>query len=256
MALNIAIIGYGKMGKTIESIAEKKGITVKSIIDPLIEIEKKGKIHKDINKESMDGVDVCIDFTHPDAVISNIKKAAALKKNYVVGTTGWYTKEAEVKKIVTDAGTGLIYAHNFSIGVNIFFRVTANTSKLFNRLPQYDIFAYELHHNQKVDSPSGTAVKLGEILLQNIGRKKKIVTERLDRKISPDEFHFGSVRGGTFPGTHIIGFDSEVDTIEIKHTAKGRTGFAEGALTAAQWLNGKKGFYRIDDMLDEIIGGD
>ena len=254
MALNIAIIGYGKMGKTIESIAEKKGITVKSIIDPMI--EKKGKMHKEINKESLEGVDVCIDFTHPDAVISNIKKAAALKKNLVIGTTGWYSKDAEVKKIVKETGIGFIYAHNFSIGVNLFFRVTADASKLMNKFPQYDICAYELHHSQKVDSPSGTAIKLGEILLENIDRKKKIVTERLDRKINPDELHFGSVRGGTFPGTHVISFDSEVDNIELKHTAKGRTGFAEGALDAALWIKGKKGYYKIDDMIDAIIGGD
>ncbi len=254
MTLNIAIIGYGKMGRTIETLAHEKGICVKSIIDPFI--EKQGKIYNEINKESLDGVDVCIDFTCPDVLIDNVKKIAALKKNIVVGTTAWYDKAEQVKNIIKDNNTGFIYAHNFSIGVNLLFRITAHAAKLFNKFPQYDEYAYELHHNQKVDSPSGTAVKLGEVLIKNLDRKKKLVTTRLDRKIEPDELHFASVRTGTIPGTHVIGFDSLADTIEIKHTARGRTGFADGALSAAQWINEKKGYYNFEDMMDEIIGGD
>ena len=254
MVLNIAIIGYGKMGRTLESLAHEKGICVKSIIDPFVDAQ--GKVYNEINEKSLKGVDVCIDFTRPDVLIDNVKKVAALKKNMVVGTTAWYDKAEQVKKIVQDNNIGFIYAHNFSIGVNLLFRMTAYAAKLFDNFSQYDEYAYELHHNQKVDSPSGTAVKLGEVLVSNLSRKKKLVTERLDRKIEPDELHFASVRGGSIPGTHVIGFDSLADTIEVKHTARGRSGFADGALSAAQWINGKKGYYKFEDMMDEIIGGD
>ncbi len=254
MVLNVAIIGYGRMGRTIGKLALDRGINVKSIIDPLM--EKKGTVYNEIDDKSLAGVDVCIDFTRPDTLIGNLKKTAALKKNMVAGTTGWYDKEKEARKIVENSGTGFVYAPNFSTGVNLLFHMTAYCAKLFNKFPQYDEYAYELHHNRKLDSPSGTALKLGEILVGNLSRKKKLVTGRLDRKISPDEIHFASVRGGAIPGTHVIGFDSLADTIEIKHTARGREGFADGALSAAQWVSGRKGFYKFDDMINEIIGGD
>lgn len=254
MTLNVALIGYGKMGRMLEGLAVERGINIKSIVDPFVEAG--GNRFNDITKESLDGVDVCIEFTRPDVVVDNVKKIAALGKNVVVGTTAWYDKVDEVKDIVGKAGIGFIYAHNFSIGVNLLFRVTAYAAKLFNNFSQYDEFAYELHHNQKVDSPSGTAIKLGEVLLDNLDRKNKLVTERLDCRIEPDELHFASVRGGTIAGTHVIGFDSMADTVEIKHTARGRAGFADGALSAAQWIKGKKDFYRFEDMMDEIIGGD
>lgn len=242
------------MGRTIEALAQEKGICVRSIIDPFIDAQ--GKIYNEINEKSLNEVDVCIDFTNPDVLIENVKKVTALKKNIVVGTTAWYDKAEQVERIVNASGIGFIYAHNFSIGVNLLFRLTAYAAKLFDKFSQYDEYAYELHHNQKVDSPSGTAVKLGEVLVDNLSRKKKLVTGRLDRKIEEDELHFASIRGGSFPGTHVIGFDSPADTIKIKHTARGRMGFADGALSAAQWINKKEGYYKFEDMIDEIIGGD
>jgi len=247
--MNIAIVGYGKMGKEIEKIAKDKDITIKSIIDPTADVTS----HKEINEESMKDVDVCIDFTHPDNVIDNIKKITKFKKNIVVGTTGWYDNLNEIKKVIENENTGLIWSGNFSIGVNIFFNIIKDASKIINKFDDYDVFAHEFHHNQKADSPSGTAVMIGNILLDNIDRKQKIVTEELKRKINPEELHISSTRAGKIPGTHIVGFDSAADTIELKHTARNRQGFAAGAVLAAEWIHNKKGFYDINSMMKDIV---
>ncbi|MEK6950049.1 MAG: dihydrodipicolinate reductase C-terminal domain-containing protein, partial [Nanoarchaeota archaeon] len=154
-----------------------------------------------------------------------------------------------------NAKIGMIWSGNFSIGVNIYFKIIENAAKIMNKFTDYDMFVHEFHHNQKADSPSGTAVMIGKILTDNVDRKKKIVTEELKRRITPNELHISSTRSGSIPGTHIVGFDSPADTIELKHTARGREGFALGAIMAAQWIKDKKGFYNIDDLMDDIIGG-
>ena len=247
--MNIAIIGYGKMGREIEKISKLKGINVVSTIDP----NSSGAKYKEINEESMRNVDVCVDFTHPSAAVDNIKKISNLKKNIVVGTTGWHDKIDEVKEIVRKSSIGFVYASNFSIGVNIFFRIIEHAAKIMNSVEDYDIYGYELHHNKKADSPSGTAKAIGDILIKNIKRKNKLLFEKIDRKIEPNELHIASVRAGSIPGTHVVGFDSSADTIELKHTARNREGFALGAVMAAQWIQNKKGFYTIDDMMKSII---
>ncbi|MDP3764939.1 MAG: 4-hydroxy-tetrahydrodipicolinate reductase [Nanoarchaeota archaeon] len=249
--MNIAIIGYGKMGHEIERIAKSKGINVVSIID----LNDDSATYREINEKSMHNVDVCIDFTNPNAVINNIQKISKFKKNVVVGTTGWYDKLEEAKKLVNQNNIGLIYASNFSIGVNMFFKIIENAAKIMNKIDDYDIYGYELHHNKKIDSPSGTAKTIGEILIKNIKRKNKLLFEKIDRKIEPNELHYASVRAGYIPGTHVVGFDSSADTIELKHVARSREGFALGAIMAAQWIHNKKGFYDINDMMKSIIGG-
>ena len=248
--MKIAIIGYGKMGHEIENVAKDRGMTVRTIDSSAEDAD-----YKEINEESMKDVDVCVDFTHPDSVIGNIEKVSEFGKNIVVGTTGWYDKTDDVKKIIEEAGTGLIWSGNFSIGVNIYFKMIENAAQIINKFDDYDVFVHEFHHKNKADSPSGTAVMIGNILTDNIDRKRKVVTEELKRKIEPDELHISSTRGGSVPGTHIVGFDSAADTIELKHTARGREGFALGAVMAAEWINGKKGFYDINDLMKEIIGG-
>ncbi len=248
--MNIAIIGYGKMGHEIEKIAKSKGINVASVIDP----NGNNAIHKDINEQSMRNVDVCIDFTKPNAVISNIQKIAKFRKNIVMGTTGWHDGLAEAQKIVKQSKIGFIYASNFSIGVNVFFKIVENAAKIINKIDDYDIYGYELHHSKKIDSPSGTAKTLGEILIKNIKRKNKLLFDKIDRKIEPNELQFASVRAGSIPGIHVVGFDSSADTIELKHEARNREGFALGAITAAQWINGRKGFYNVNDMVESILG--
>ena len=246
--MNIAIIGYGKMGHEIERAAEAKGISVRTI-DPTAGDAD----FKEINEESMRNIQVCVDFSHPNAVIGNIEKSAKFKKNIVVGTTGWYGSMDKLKKIVKDSGIGLIWSGNFSIGVNAYFKIIEQAAKIMNNINDYDVFVHEFHHNQKADSPSGTAVMIGKIITENMERKNKVVTQELKRKIEPNELHISSTRAGSIPGTHIVGFDSVADTIELKHTARNRQGFAAGAVMAAEWINKKKGFYDINDLMKSIV---
>ncbi len=248
--MNIAILGYGKMGHEIEKAAKSRGIVVTATIDQ----NSREASFREITAESLRGADVVIDFTRPDAVVGNVRKVAALKKSMLVGTTGWYDRLDEVKKTVRNSGIGLIYSSNFSVGVNVFFRMVEEAAKLIDRVPAYDAFGYELHHSQKADSPSGTAKTLAEILTANMKRKSKINYDRVNRKISPEELHFASIRAGSIPGTHVVGFDSEADTIELKHTARSRAGFALGAVLAAEWLCKKKGFFVMNDFVSEFFG--
>jgi len=249
--MNIAIIGYGKMGQEIEKVAKDEEINVISTIDPNNSAAK----FSQINMESLKNVDVCIDFTVPNTVVDNIKEVSRLGVNMVVGTTGWYDNLDKVRQIVEDASIGFIYSSNFSIGVNIFFRIVEEASKIVNNIEDYDIYSYELHHKRKIDSPSGTARVIGNIIMKNVDRKSKVVYGNLNRKIKSNELHIGSIRGGYIPGTHIVGFDSEVDTIELKHTARSKKGFAIGAVIAAKWLKDKKGFFEISDFMKYLIEG-
>lgn len=250
--MKIAIIGYGAMGHLIEQVAKQRGHEIASIIDPNAD----KATHREITEDAVEDADVCIDFSTPTAVVDNIKKVSALGKNMVIATTGWYKQMDEVKDIIRRAGTGFIWSGNFSIGVNMFFRMVKEAAKIVNRVSDYDITSYEMHHKRKADSPSGTANMLGKILIDNIDRKNKLVFDRLDRRIEPDELHVASIRGGDIPGTHSILFDSAADTIELKHTARSRQGFAVGALMAAEFIKDKEGWFEIDDLMNNIIGGE
>jgi 4-hydroxy-tetrahydrodipicolinate reductase len=249
--MKIAIVGYGKMGKMIEEAAKERGIIVSSTIDP---INKEAKF-KEINSQSLKDVDVCIDFTHPSVIMGNIKKYCELKKNVVIGTTGWYEHMGEVKSMVKKAKIGCIWSGNFSIGVNMYFKIIEEAAKVVNRLDDYDIMGLEYHHNKKADSPSGTMKMIGDILIKNIDRKKTAVYEMLNRQIKPEEIHLASVRGGAIPGVHEIVFDSNADTITITHSARTREGFAKGAVMACEFVNKKSGFFDINDLMKKIIGG-
>lgn len=244
--LKIAIIGYGKMGHAVESLAAKHDAEVVSIIDP----SDRGAMHNALTRESLDDADAAIDFSSSAGVMKNIKDVTRFGKDMVVGTTGWYDNLPEVRELVKGSGTGLVYSPNFSIGVNVFFQIVRNASALFDRFPGYDPFVYEMHHNQKTDAPGGTAKHLGEIILENVKRKKRLAFDRINgRKIEKDELHVGSIRAGYIPGVHVAGFDGEADTIELRHTARDRSGFAEGALFAANWVKGRKGVYSLEDIL-------
>lgn len=249
--MKIAIIGYGKMGHAIESIAKLQGIGVSSIIDPSSDDASSDSI----SDEALEDADVAIDFTSPDTVMANIEAVAKTGTSLVVGTTGWYDDLEKAKKIVKKYEIGLVYSPNFSIGVNLFFRMVRNAAVLMDQFPDYDPFIYEMHHNQKTDAPGGTAKILADIIIKNIKRKKRIAADRInDRKINPDELHVASIRAGYNPGVHVVGFDGEADTIELKHTARSRTGFAEGAILAAKWINNKEGFYTLDDIISGMVG--
>ena len=246
--LKLALIGYGKMGKMVADLADSYNARVVSIIDTNVK-----DAFPSITAESLADVDVCIDFTHPCAVFDNIRRVAELKKNLVVGTTGWHDLLPEVKKIVQASGIGLIYGANFSIGMNLFLRLVEQAAKEFDHYSEYDVCGYELHHNQKADSPSGTARSLCSSIIANSSRKSSPAYEKLDRKINPEELHFASIRGGCIPGTHTVLFDSEAETIELTHRARSRSCFAVGALRAASWIAGKKGIFNIKDMIQGLL---
>jgi len=252
--LNIALIGYGKMGKIIEQIACAQGYNVPVIIDPYV-TGAGIQISKTIAEANLDSIDVAIEFTQPDTVVTNILALAERKIPVVTGTTGWFEHLDKVTKAIENTNSSLLWASNFSIGVNMFYRIAWYAAELANNFSEYDVGGFESHHNKKIDSPSGTAKVLAEGVLSRIDRKTKINWETINRKPEPDELHFPSLRMGNIPGTHSLFFDSSADTIEITHTARSREGFASGAVQAAKWLtsNGKKGVFTIDDMMKDIF---
>jgi 4-hydroxy-tetrahydrodipicolinate reductase len=239
--LKIAIVGYGQMGNRIEALANESGnFIVTDIFD---------------TNNPITGGDyqVAIDFTKPDSAFENVEKLAGLGKNIVLGTTGWYSDEEKMKNIIDDNGVGLVWGSNFSVGVQMFFRIIRATAKLVDKMDGYDVFAHEIHHKRKKDSPSGTAESIGKILLEELSGKSSLGTGRMDEPISPDKLHFSSSRGGEIFGRHTVYLDSLADTIELQHNAKSRDGFALGSLKAAEWIFDKKGFYSFDEVMDDIF---
>lgn len=230
------------------SLAPQYGCEIVSIVDPLWQ-----GAHREITPDAVREADVCIEFSHPSVVMQNIRKLIEFEKNMVIGTTGWHDKLPEVRDMALQKNVGLLYGSNFSIGMNLFLRVVANAVREFDKFNEYDVFGYELHHNQKADSPSGTAITLSDTILDASTTKQTAVFEKLDRKIEPDELHFASIRAGRIPGTHLVGFDSEADTIELTHRVRNRSCFAVGALKAALWLHGKQGVYSFQDMMAEVL---
>jgi 4-hydroxy-tetrahydrodipicolinate reductase len=234
--MKIALMGFGKMGREIDSIAREQGDVIARVFE----------IDNPVKPQDLADVDICIEFSTPDSVLPNIRAAIHAQRDIVVGTTGWYQHLDEIKSAVKDSG--LLYSSNFSLGMNIFFRITKYAAGLMNRATEYDPYVHESHHRQKVDSPSGTALSLAKILLQNIDRKKEILSKPPEGSIGPEMLHVSSTRAGFIAGTHTVGFDSEADLLELNHVAKSRRGFALGALTAARWLRGRKGIYTMDDV--------
>jgi 4-hydroxy-tetrahydrodipicolinate reductase len=225
-------------------LSARENIEVVAKIDPVEE-----GCQREINISTLNNAEVCIDFSHPAAVLNNIRSICELKKNLVVGTTGWAEHLDEVHALVAHNKTGLIYGSNLSIGMNLFYEIIRKASELMSDYDEYDVYGLELHHRQKVDSPSGTAKELSKILLEKSARKSKALYDKIDRKIEPEELHFASVRAGFIPGTHTIGFDSEADSIELTHRVKNRTGLALGAIKVAKWIAGKEGIYTFQDFI-------
>jgi 4-hydroxy-tetrahydrodipicolinate reductase len=244
--MNIALLGYGKMGRIIEQFAIDRGHEVVLKIDAYNLSE--------LTEENLRKADVAIDFSTPGSALGNIDLCFNAGIPLVIGTTGWYEHLQEVKNKCEQGNNSLLYATNFSIGVNVFFFVNKVLAKLMNNYPQYDVLVEEIHHTQKLDSPSGTAITIAEGILENIRRKKEhvndLVGEGEDVITKPDQLLIESHRIEDVPGTHTVIYSSEVDDIEFKHKAHSRAGFALGAVVAAEWLQGKKGFYSIHDMFD------
>lgn len=236
--MNIALIGYGKMGHMIEEIALQRGHKVVLAIN----IENT----EDFTQEKMALADVAIEFTAPESAAENVKQCIDYGVPVVSGSTGWNNELPQAKEHCLEKGGAFLHSSNFSIGVNIFFQVNKLLAKLMATQPDYDVSLKELHHTQKKDSPSGTAVTLAEQVLQNIGRKKAWVNKTAEKA---EELSIVSERIDPAPGTHAVKYSSEIDDIEIVHTAHNRKGFALGAVLAAEFLAGKKGVFTMDDVL-------
>jgi 4-hydroxy-tetrahydrodipicolinate reductase len=230
--MNLAIVGYGKMGRLIEQLAPEYGCAVKLRLD----IDN-NRNFEGMTKENFRGVDVAIEFSTPAAAPENIERLAALAVNAVIGTTGWLDRIDSVRSAVERGGIGAVWSANFSVGVTLFSQIVAEAAELFARQPEYGAWAWEIHHATKKDAQSGTLLALVERMKQS-GYVRPIST--------------GSNRAGAHPGTHEIGFDSGADTITIRHTARSREGFARGALKAARWVAGKKGFYDFREIVNKL----
>ena len=231
--MKIALLGYGKMGKTIERIALERGHSIVAIID------------KDTSDTDFSKADVAIDFSIPSEAFNNIKKSFDSNVPIVSGTTGWLEHYELAVKLCKEKDGAFIYASNFSLGVNLFFELNKKLASIISRIKEYDVSLEEIHHTQKLDAPSGTAITLAEGIIENSDKE----SWRLGVTESDKEIPIISKREGTVPGTHIVKYTSSVDEIEIKHTAKSRDGFALGAVIAAEWLVGKKGVYTMKDIL-------
>ena len=242
--LKIALIGYGKMGKMIEQLALADGHAIVAKID--------SANHSQLS-QSVENADVCMDFSHPAEVVKNIEQMARLRKNIVVGTTGWDEHLEKIRDIIHQSSIGFLYSPNFSIGVLLFLKLISQAAALFNPFAEYDVSGFEAHHRQKIDAPSGTAKAIADSLLKNFTRKKQIVYN-FPQEQKEEVFHMSSLRCGSIPGIHSMIFDSPFDTITLTHSAKGREGFAKGALLAAQWLQGKQGFFTLENLLEDTYG--
>ena len=235
--MKIALIGYGKMGKTIEQIALQRGHQIVSIID----INNTA----DFDSEAFRSADVAIEFTTPATALNNYMRCFAANVPVVAGTTGWLDHLDEVKAKCEQEGKTFFYASNFSVGVNIFFALNRYLAKIMNNFPAYDVRMTEVHHIHKLDAPSGTAITLAEGILEHIDRKKRWTLETAEQ---PTDLPIHAIREGEVPGIHEIVYESEADTISIKHDAKSRAGFALGAVIAAEFTAGKKGFLGMNDL--------
>jgi 4-hydroxy-tetrahydrodipicolinate reductase len=247
--MRIAIIGYGSMGREVEKAILERGHEVAARVDPA----RAGTDGARLTEEIARRCDMAIEFSHADAVLENAREYARFGLSAVSGTTGWYGKLDELRKIVGASKIGYLYGSNFSIGAHLFFALVAAATELANPCPEYDIMGWEVHHKRKKDSPSGTALTIARIITGQSERKKKVVTERLDRAPAPDELHFASVRGGEIPGTHTVLLDSAFDTIELTHRARSRGGFALGAVRAAEWLAEKRGVFEVNDFIQSLL---
>jgi 4-hydroxy-tetrahydrodipicolinate reductase len=236
--MKIALIGYGKMGKAIEEIAISKGHEIVLKID----IQNS----HEFTKEHIQKADVAIEFTGPHSAYENVKKCLELGIPVVSGSTGWLDKWDEIKMLCASNNGCLIYSSNYSIGVNLFFEVNKHLAKLMEPYDSYDVAMVELHHTEKKDAPSGTAISLAEQILSNLGRKKQWVNEP---SLTPSDLVISSERIDPAPGTHTVTYSSAIDTIQIVHTAHTRKGFASGAVLAAEFANKKSGIFNMKDVL-------
>jgi 4-hydroxy-tetrahydrodipicolinate reductase len=230
--MKIALIGYGAMGKLIRTLAEDKNYEIAVIID-----EADADLSAENLAEKLKNADAAIDFSVAKAVKRNVKACLTADVPLVEGTTGWNSQMEEIKQLVAEKDGAFVFGANFSIGVNLFYKIADYASELFSKFENYEAFIEEQHHSRKLDSPSGTALKLKDVVAKHIEK----------------DFSVSSTRAGRIPGTHRVGFDGVADQILLEHFARSREGFASGAILAAEWIVGRKGFWEFTEVIDEIL---
>ncbi|WP_379968847.1 4-hydroxy-tetrahydrodipicolinate reductase [Epilithonimonas sp. UC225_85] len=231
--MKIALVGYGKMGKIIDEISQNRGHEVVA------------RLRETPTPENLNNPDVVIEFSNPEVAFENIKTCLENKIPVICGTTGWLDQKPEIEKIALENNTAFLYGSNFSLGVNLFFALNENLAKMMNKFPEYNCQLEEIHHIHKLDAPSGTAISLAEGIISNSNFEAWKLDETKDKELG-----IFAIREDEVPGTHSIFYRSEVDEIEIKHTAYNRNGFALGAVIAAEWIVDKKGVFAMKDVLD------
>ncbi|TVR85293.1 MAG: 4-hydroxy-tetrahydrodipicolinate reductase [Spirochaetaceae bacterium] len=252
--MKVLICGYGRMGQEIESVLLTRGHEVTARVDP----DPSRGDAPSLSAELLERSEGVIEFSLPGGVVTNAALYYAAGIPAVVGTTGWEADRDTVQEMYQgkqgeQAGAALLYGSNFSIGANLFRVLSEFAAQIIGPIQDYDVMMLEKHHSGKQDSPSGTAITVAESLLQAHPRKNRIVTNRLDRRIEPDELHVASLRGGSVPGTHSVEFDSPADTISITHTARNRGGFALGAVLGLEWLSGRTGFFSVENFIEDVV---
>lgn len=249
-ALRIALVGYGRMGHQVEEVARERGHLIVARIDPGAAQDAQ----RELSVASLNGAELAIEFTEPGAVPGNV--TALLEagiRSIVVGTTGWLESLSELAERVEASRAGLLYAYNFSLGVNVFYRIVDRAAELADSVSGYDLFVEEIHHAGKKDRPSGTAMILADTILDRVHRKKTVVTRPKEGPAPPEELRVTSIRAGHEPGTHRVVLDGHADTIELVHRSRNRRGFAEGAVLAAEWLHGQRGVFTFRDVLGAVL---
>jgi 4-hydroxy-tetrahydrodipicolinate reductase len=251
--MNVLIVGYGRMGHEVEAILQSRGHRISARIDKTPGVGDATEVSSEILRAS----EAVIEFSLPEGVIDHVRQYAAVGLPAVVGTTGWDDRKAEAKTIVEGYQAALIHGTNFSLGAHMFFQLVERAAAMITDLPEYDIMVTEWHHKLKKDSPSGTALTTADRILRNLPRKTEVNTGRIDRTIRDNELHVASVRGGTIPGIHQVLLDSAADSIEIRHSARNRSGFALGAVLAAEWLTSRPqaGFLDVEEFARQYFTG-
>jgi 4-hydroxy-tetrahydrodipicolinate reductase len=257
--MKIALVGFGKMGHMLASAAQRRGHEIVltadiSAADASFISSSPAEIAQAVTASGAEGV---IEFTHPSSALGNIRALLPTGIPLVVGTTGWKDSLPEIGSLAETAKGYLLHSANFSLGVNLFYKVVAEAARLFADFDEYDEAVFEAHHNKKADSPSGTALEIASVILKNCPKKTEIVTDPFDRPPRPEELHVASVRVGSEPGTHTVVFDSVPDTIELTHRARSREGFASGAVRGLEWLvsavgSRAPGVYTMDDVFADM----
>jgi 4-hydroxy-tetrahydrodipicolinate reductase len=235
--LKVALVGYGKMGRETEAVLRERGHSAVPVL---------------VGSPYPAQCTVGIDFTRGDDVPKNVKAALSAGARYVIGTTGWDAHRTEVEALVKQTKGGVVHGANFSVGVNLFYRVVRDAAGILARVPDYDPYVFERHHRQKKDAPSGTAKALAQIVERAYGGKRK-PAEQLQGELPKDAFHVSALRAGGIVGEHTVGFDSGGDEILLEHRARSRRGFALGAVLAAEWIATRNGFFSFEAVLDDLL---